>query len=60
MIAANNSGRLGLDDLEWFIKLGRLVGFKQFGFGEIRARQDAALTDRLRQRARWPASRIPN
>jgi hypothetical protein len=51
MIAANNSERLGLDDLEWFIKLGRLVGFKQFGFSEIRSRQDAALTDRLRQRA---------
>ena len=46
-----NSGRLGLNDLEWFIKLGGLVGYKQFGFSEIRARQDAELTDRLRRRA---------
>jgi hypothetical protein len=42
---------LELNDLEWFIKLGGLVGYKQFGFSEIRARQDAGLTDRLRQRA---------
>lgn len=42
---------LKLTDLEWFIKLGRLVGYRQFGFEEIRARQDAELTERLRQRA---------
>jgi hypothetical protein len=40
-----------LNDLEWFIKLGGLVGFKQFGFADIRARQDAELTEALRQRA---------
>jgi len=43
--------RLKLADLEWFIELGGLVGYKQFGFSEIRARQDAELTERLRQRA---------
>jgi hypothetical protein len=43
--------RLELADLEWFIALGGLVGYKQFGFSEIRARQDAELTERLRQRA---------
>jgi hypothetical protein len=48
MTTAINSERLKLDDLEWFIELGELVGFKQFGFSEIRARQDAELTDRLR------------
>ena len=42
---------LKLTDLEWFIKLGRLVGYRQFGFAEIRARQVAELTERLRQRA---------
>ena len=46
-----NSERLELDNLEWFIRLGGLVGFKQFGLSEIRARQDAELTDRLRQQA---------
>jgi hypothetical protein len=43
--------RLELSDLEWFIKLGRLIGLKQFGFSDIRARQDPELTDRLRRRA---------
>ena len=43
--------RLELADLEWFIELGGLVGYKQFGFSEIRARQDAELTEQLRQRA---------
>jgi len=42
---------LELADLEWFIELGGLVGYKQFGFSEIRARQDAELTEQLRQRA---------
>lgn len=51
MTTAINSEYLELSDLEWFIRLGRLVGLKQFGFSEIRARQDAELTDRLRQRA---------
>jgi hypothetical protein len=39
---------LELADLEWFIELGGLVGYKQFGFSEIRARQDAELTEQLR------------
>jgi len=51
MTTTINSEQLQLDDLEWFIKLGKLLGFKQFGFSEIRARQDAELTERLRQRA---------
>ena len=51
MITTINPKRLELDDLEWFIGLGGLVGFRQFGFSEIRARQDATLTERLRQRA---------
>jgi hypothetical protein len=51
MSAATRSEHLELSDLEWFIKLGRLIGLKQFGFSEIRARQDAELTERLRQRA---------
>ncbi len=51
MTTAINSEHLELDDLEWFIRLGGLVGFKQFGFSDIRARQDAELTDRLRQQA---------
>ncbi|UCF61768.1 MAG: hypothetical protein JSV37_03545, partial [Anaerolineaceae bacterium] len=42
---------LELNDLEWFIKLGGLMGIKQYGFAEIRARQDADLTERLRQKA---------
>jgi hypothetical protein len=42
---------LELTDLEWFIKLGRLIGLKQFGFSDIRARQDIELTDCLRQQA---------
>ncbi len=42
---------INLDDLEWFIKLGGLLGIKQFGFNEIRARQDAELTERIRQQA---------
>jgi hypothetical protein len=46
-----NPDRLELADLEWFIELGGLVGYKQFGFSEIRARQDAELTEQLRQRA---------
>jgi hypothetical protein len=46
-----DSERLELGDLEWFIRLGRLLGLKQFGFSDVRARQDAELTDRLRQRA---------
>jgi hypothetical protein len=45
------SEHLELSDLEWFIKLGRLIGLKQFGFSNIRARQDAELTDRVRQQA---------
>ncbi|MGD2143470.1 MAG: hypothetical protein PVF54_03230 [Anaerolineae bacterium] len=45
------TGRLELDHLEWFIKLSKLVGFRQFGFSDIRARQDAQLTERVRQRA---------
>ncbi|HID88030.1 MAG TPA: hypothetical protein EYP55_11775 [Anaerolineae bacterium] len=51
MTTAVNPERLELDDLEWFIRLGGLVGFRQFGFDDIRARQDAELTERLRQRA---------
>lgn len=51
MTAASNHEHLGLNDLEWFIKLGGLVGFRQFGFSDIRARQDAELTERLRQQA---------
>ena len=43
--------RLELADLEWFIELGGLVGYKQFGFSEIRARQDAELTEQLRRYA---------
>jgi hypothetical protein len=43
--------RLELADLEWFIELGGLVGYRQFGFSEIRARQDAVLTERLRRYA---------
>lgn len=46
-----HSDRLELADLEWFIELGGLVGYRQFGFSEIRARQDAELTEQLRQRA---------
>jgi hypothetical protein len=46
-----NPDHLELADLEWFIELGGLVGYKQFGFTEIRARQDAELTEQLRQRA---------
>lgn len=42
---------LELADLERFIELSRLVGYKQFGFEDIRARQDAELTERLRQGA---------
>ena len=48
---AINPKQLELDDLEWFVRLGGLVGFRQFGFSDIRARQDAALTERLRQQA---------
>ena len=51
MTPATIPNSLCLDDLEWFIKLGGLVGIKQFGFSEIRARQDAELTERLRQQA---------
>jgi len=51
MTQATIPNSLRLEDLEWFIKLGGLVGIKQFGFSEIRARQDAELTERLRQRA---------
>lgn len=43
--------RLELQDLEWFIELGGLMGIKQYGFAEIRARQDAELTEQLRQAA---------
>ena len=43
--------RLKLADLEWFIELGGLVGYKQFGLSEIRARQDAELTEQLRRYA---------
>jgi hypothetical protein len=51
MSAAIQSGHLELGDLEWFIKLGRLIGLKQFSFSDIRARQDADLTNHLRQQA---------
>ena len=34
MSAAIRSEHLELDDLEWFIKLGKLIGLKQFGEGE--------------------------
>lgn len=51
MTTTTHPEQLKLDDLEWFIKLGGLVGFRQFGFDDIRARQDAELTDCLRQRA---------
>jgi hypothetical protein len=50
-IRSNHSEHLDLENLEWFIKLSRLVGFKQFGFDDIRARQDADLTERLRRKA---------
>lgn len=50
-IRSNHSDHLDLENLEWFIKLSRLVGFKQFGFDDIRARQDADLTERLRRKA---------
>jgi hypothetical protein len=43
--------QLELNDLEWFIKMGGLMGIKQYGFAEIRARQDSDLTERLRQKA---------
>ena len=46
-----NHHLLELNDLEWFIKLGGLMGIKQYGFAEIRARQDPDLTERLRQKA---------
>ncbi len=49
--------RLELADLEWFIELGGLVGYKQFGFSEIRARQDAELTEQLRQLRSGPHRR---
>ncbi len=45
------SNYLELTDLDRFIGLSRLVGYKQFGFEDIRARQDAELTERLRQQA---------
>jgi hypothetical protein len=51
MSTAIQSEHLELADLEWFIKLGKLIGLKQFGFSDIRARQDAELTDRLRRQA---------
>jgi hypothetical protein len=50
MTTAINPEQLELDDLEWFIRLSGLVGFRQFSLSEIRRRQDAELTDRLRQR----------
>jgi hypothetical protein len=50
-MSLDHPDRLELTDLECFIELGGLVGYKQFGFSEIRARQDAELTERLRQRA---------
>ena len=43
--------RLELHDLDWFIELSGLIGYKQYSFSSIRARQDAALTERLRQQA---------
>ncbi|MGD2148707.1 MAG: hypothetical protein PVH41_18590 [Anaerolineae bacterium] len=51
MNADRRSERLELADLDRFIELSRLVGLKQFGFSDIRARQDERLTDDLRQRA---------
>jgi hypothetical protein len=51
MSAAINPERLDMENLEWFVRLGRLVGFKLFSLAEIQARQDVELTDRLRQRA---------
>ena len=42
---------LQLGDLEWFIELGRLSGSRQYSLGDIRARQDADLTERIRQQA---------
>lgn len=51
MTKTTHPKRLEMDDLEWFIKLGRLAGLRLFSLSEIRARQDTALTDRLRQRA---------
>ncbi|MGB3904314.1 MAG: hypothetical protein WBB22_05280 [Anaerolineae bacterium] len=45
------ASRLELKDLDWFIDLSGLVGFKQYGLSSIRARQDEALTERLRQQA---------
>jgi hypothetical protein len=51
MTAEINPERLELDDLEWFIRLSELVGFKQFSIGDLRTRQDVELTERIRQRA---------
>lgn len=51
MTTGINHGYLKLDDLGWFIRLGGLVGIRQFGFDDIRARQDAELTERFRQQA---------
>ncbi|MBU0495500.1 MAG: hypothetical protein KKA73_01525 [Chloroflexi bacterium] len=45
------SEHLELNNLEWFIRLGRLVGLKQSSWSEVRARQDAALTERVRQQS---------
>jgi len=43
--------RLELHDLDWFIELSGLIGYKQYSLSSIRARQDGALTERLRQQA---------
>jgi hypothetical protein len=48
---STHSPRLELQDLDWFIDLSDLIGFKQYSFASIRARQDGALTERLRQQA---------
>jgi len=48
---STRSSRLELDDLDWFIELSGLVGYKQYSLSSIRARQDGALTERLRQQA---------
>lgn len=51
MNSTNHAPHLELDDLEWFITLGNLVGLRQSSWRQIRDRQDAVLTERIRQQA---------
>jgi hypothetical protein len=48
---STRSSHLELDDLDWFIELSDLIGYKQYSLASIRARQGGALTERLRQQA---------